>query len=151
MTGGMVHVSQDLSSANSNTIGTGENGLGDMTTKLETGRHVGEKTSLMGEVDQFEGILKAKLEYLSVSLYHMTIGVAYNTFRRIGISSPIESDLVKSTKSSKFNTPSTNLDIIGNNRIVTLGIGFGKIINKWSIQVESSRKDLFVIPKDMSG
>lgn len=42
MTSGMVHVSQDLSTSNSDPIGTGVNGLGDMTTEFETGRHVGE-------------------------------------------------------------------------------------------------------------
>jgi len=68
MTSGMVHVSQDLSTSNSDTIGTCKYGLGNMTTKLEPGRHVREETSLMGEVDQFEGIFEAELEDLAISL-----------------------------------------------------------------------------------
>jgi hypothetical protein len=67
MTSGMVHVSQDLGTSDSNTIRTGIDGLGDMTTEFEAGRHVGEQTSLMGEVNQFESILEAELENLKVS------------------------------------------------------------------------------------
>jgi hypothetical protein len=51
MTSGMVHVSQDLSTSNSNTVGTGKDSLRDMTAKLEAGRHVGEKASLVSQVD----------------------------------------------------------------------------------------------------
>ena len=72
MTSGMVHVSQDLSTSNPNTVGTGKDGLRDMTTEFEAGRHVGEKTSLVGQVDQLEGVLKAQLKDLNVSWYHMT-------------------------------------------------------------------------------
>jgi hypothetical protein len=72
MTSGMIHVSQDLSTSNSNTVGTGKHSLGNMTTKFEPGRHVGEKASLMGQVDQFEGVLEAQLEDLNVSWYHVT-------------------------------------------------------------------------------
>jgi len=52
MTSGVVHVSQDLSTSNSNTIGTGKDSLGNMTTKLEAGRHIGEQSSLVSKVDQ---------------------------------------------------------------------------------------------------
>jgi hypothetical protein len=47
----MVHVSQDLSTSNSNTVGTGKDSLGDMTTEFKAGRHVGEETGLMSQVD----------------------------------------------------------------------------------------------------
>jgi hypothetical protein len=66
MTGGVVHVSQDLSSSDSNTVGSGVNSLGDMTTKLETGRHVSEQTGLMSEVDELESLFEVELE----NLYH---------------------------------------------------------------------------------
>jgi len=66
MTSGMIHVSQDLSTSNSNTVGTGKHSLGDMTTELEAGRHVGEKTSLVSQVDQLEGVLETQLEDLGV-------------------------------------------------------------------------------------
>jgi hypothetical protein len=72
MTSRMVHVSQDLSTSNSNTVGTGKDSLGDMTTKLEAGRHVGEETSLMSQVDQLEGVLKAQLKDLNINWYHIT-------------------------------------------------------------------------------
>jgi hypothetical protein len=72
MTSGMVHVSQDLSTSNSNAIGTGKHSLGDMTTKLEAGRHVGEETGLMSQVDQFEGVLEAQLKDLNINWYHPT-------------------------------------------------------------------------------
>ena len=52
MTSGVVHVSQDLSTSNSDTIGTGKDSLGNMTTKLEAGRHIGEQSSLVSKVDQ---------------------------------------------------------------------------------------------------
>lgn len=67
MPSGMIHVSQDLGTSDSNTVGTGKDGLGDMTTELEAGRHVGEETGLMGEVDQLQSILKAELENLEIS------------------------------------------------------------------------------------
>jgi hypothetical protein len=59
MTSRMVHVSQDLSTSNSNTVGTGKHSLGDMTTKFKARRHVGEKTSLVSQVDQLEGVFEA--------------------------------------------------------------------------------------------
>ena len=71
MTSGMIHVSQDLSTSNSNTIGPGKDSLRDMTTKFEAGRHVGEKTSLMSQMDQFEGVLEAQLKNLDVSWYQL--------------------------------------------------------------------------------
>lgn len=72
MTSGMIHVSQDLSTSDSNTVGTGKDSLRDMTTKFEAGRHVGKKTSLMGQVNQLEGVLKAQLEDLNISWYQLT-------------------------------------------------------------------------------
>jgi hypothetical protein len=72
MTSGMIHVSQDLGTTNSNTVGTGKHSLGNMTTKLEAGRHVGQETGLMSQVDQFEGILKAQLKDLNINWYHLT-------------------------------------------------------------------------------
>jgi len=67
MTSGMIHVSQDLSTSNSNTVGTGKDSLRDVATELEAGRHVGEKTGLMSQVDQFQGVLETQLEDLGVS------------------------------------------------------------------------------------
>ena len=67
MTGRMIHVSQDLSTSNSNTVGTGKHSLGDMTTEFEAGRHVGEKTSLVSQVDQFQGVFETQLEDLGIS------------------------------------------------------------------------------------
>lgn len=67
MTGLMIHVSQDLSTTNSNTVGTGKDGLGDMSTKLESGRHIGEKTSLMSQMDELDSVGKSELQNLSIS------------------------------------------------------------------------------------
>lgn len=68
MTSGMIHVSQDLSTSNSDTVGTGKDSLGNMTTKLEAGRHIGEESSLVSQVDQLEGVFKAQLEDLDISV-----------------------------------------------------------------------------------
>ena len=67
MTGLMIHVSQDLSTTNSNTVGTGKDGLGDMSTKLESGRHVGEETSLVRQVDKLNSVGESELQNLSIS------------------------------------------------------------------------------------
>jgi hypothetical protein len=64
----MVHVSQDLSTTDSNTVGTGKYGLRDMTTEFEASRHVGQETSLVGQMNQFEGVFKAQLKDLNISL-----------------------------------------------------------------------------------
>jgi hypothetical protein len=67
VTGLVIHVSQDLGTSNSNTIGTGKDGLGDMSAKLETSRHVGEETCLVRQVNELDGIGESELQDLSVS------------------------------------------------------------------------------------
>lgn len=67
MTGRVVHVSQDLGTTNSDTVGTGKDGLRDVATELETGRHVGEKTGLVGQVDELESVGEGQLEHLNQS------------------------------------------------------------------------------------
>ena len=72
MTSGMIHVSQDLSTSNSNAVGTGKDSLGNVTTKLKAGRHVGEESSLVSQVDQLEGVFEAQLEDLDISWNQVT-------------------------------------------------------------------------------
>jgi hypothetical protein len=76
--------------------------------------------------------------------------VAHDTLRGVAVGSAIESNLIESTHGSKLDTPSTDLEIIGNLGIITFGIRFGQIINKRSIEVESGRQDLLVVPQDMA-
>jgi hypothetical protein len=152
VTGLVVHVSENLSTSNSDTIGTGKDCLGDMTTELETGRHVGEETSLVGQVNELEGMLKLELKDLRVSrLHHVMLTETYDTLGRVTVGSTIKGNLVKATQSSKLDTPSSNSDVVGDDWVVTLGIGFGEIIDKRSVEVECRRKDLLVVPQDMTG
>jgi hypothetical protein len=67
VTGLVIHVSEDLGTTDSNTIGTSKHSLGDKTAKLEPGRHVGQKTGLVGQVNELESVLKLELEDLKVS------------------------------------------------------------------------------------
>lgn len=155
MTSLVVHVSQDLRTTNSNTVGTGKDGLGNVTAKLETGRHVGEETGLVRQVDELERISECELEDLhTVSVWvwhppHRQPGT-HDALRGVAVGSTVKGDLVKATEGGELNASSTNFDIVGDDGEVALGIGFGEVIDERGVEVEGGREDLLVVPQDVT-
>ena len=65
MTSLVVHVSQDLSTTDSDTVCTGKDSLGDEVTELESGRHVGEETGLVRQVNELDSVGECELKDLT--------------------------------------------------------------------------------------
>jgi hypothetical protein len=56
-----IHVTEDLSTTDTNTVDAGEDGIGDLL-ELEASRHVSSETDGVSTVDELESALEAELE-----------------------------------------------------------------------------------------
>jgi hypothetical protein len=56
-----IHVAENLSTTDTDTVDTGEDGILDLL-ELEASRHVGRETDGVGAVDELESTLEAELE-----------------------------------------------------------------------------------------
>lgn len=119
-----IHVAKDLSSADPDPVNARVHRVGDVG-EFEPGRHVGNETSLVCEVNELEGVLETDLED--------------DALGRVSVGSTVKGDLVESTEGGELDSPLGDGDVVRENRELRLTIltldGGGEIIDKRRVEV----------------
>ncbi|GFZ51151.1 LOW QUALITY PROTEIN: hypothetical protein JCM24511_08909 [Saitozyma sp. JCM 24511] len=134
-----VHVAQDLGASDTNPVDARVDGVGDVS-ELEPGRHVGDESGLVREVDELERVLEADLED--------------DALGGVSVRGTVKRDLVKTAEGGQLDASLGHGDVVGEHGELGLAVladdRRGEIVDQRRVEVVRRGEDLLVVAEDVA-